>query len=462
MHVLLALRHWVFSKQRALWRLDDSFSIHFQAPLSRILQHPKSGNTSRMIVKLPGSTLLTLSLYLGKPEKLWENSSHQICILISFIISILMGIRWNCCSQLCLDTLTFFLHCLQPEVFWRSVFARFPDVDNSILTCIDWHTRHTFQTIICIPIYIHCIDSIQRPILPHASLSYILRLESSAVNAVINWKHEEDARQENDCLNGNWANNDMSFWKLCTPSFMMASLWSFHLRNFRSLGPGEKFQATETKRKNKNTKSEERVVTVKQHSHKEGSKQTDTSQDHTRLGHRDDNPRQKCPQRLSQIDLCYSSFIFKVPLKNTSCKFRDHTACQVFCVITVLQSPSPTWSDPLRLLSQILPAILSESPKTFQLSSNEASLQAAESTLHNTQQLALSNRGILGVHSPVQRDGHTLVLGEKIVSLVLLRPRSTSIGPPEAENLLQNCGILSCSFYHQHESVRNTSCYIIY
>ena len=311
------------------------------------------------------------------------------------------------------------------------------------------------------PMYTY-IDSIQRPILPHASLSYILRLESSAVNAVINWKHEEDARQENDCLNGNWANNDMSFWKLCTPSFMMASLWSFHLRNFRSLGPGEKFQATETKRKNKNTKSEERVVTVKQHSHKEGSKQTDTSQDHTRLGHRDDNPRQKCPQRLSQIDLCYSSFIFKVPLKNTSCKFRDHTACQVFCVITVLQSPSPTWSDPLRLLSQILPAILSESPKTFQLSSNEASLQAAESTLHNTQQLALSNRGILGVHSPVQRDGHTLVLGEKIVSLVLLRPRSTSIGPPEAENLLQNCGILSCSFYHQHESIRNTSCYIIY
>lgn len=84
MHVLLALRHWVFSKQRALWRLDDSFFIHFQAPLSRILQHPKSGNTSRMIVKLPGSTLLTLSLYLGKPEKLWEKfltsnlHSHQL------------------------------------------------------------------------------------------------------------------------------------------------------------------------------------------------------------------------------------------------------------------------------------------------------------------------------------------------------------------------------------------------
>lgn len=91
-------------------------------------------------------------LYIWESQRsCGKNSSHQICILISFIISILMGIRWNCCSQLCLDTLTFFLHCLQPEVFWRSVFARFPDVDNSILTCIDWHTRHTFQT----NVYLH-------------------------------------------------------------------------------------------------------------------------------------------------------------------------------------------------------------------------------------------------------------------------------------------------------------------
>ena len=130
---------------------------------------------------------------------------------------------------------------------------------------------------------------------------------------------------------------------------------------------------------------------------------------------------------------------FKVPLKNTSCKFRDHTACQVFCMLCfnhlTLNGSFPT--DPR--LSQILPAILSEAPKTFQLSSNEASLEAPKSTLHNAQQLALSNCGILGVHSPIQRDGHTLVLGEKIVSVIL---RSTPMGPLEADSLLQNCGIL--------------------